>query len=114
MVLPVGLNPEGPFSPGKFWVQSVVSRIDRAKVNDYLDAEIAANRMFGPFPVPRGQFMERIGYLPNVGGAQEGRNPADYFKSISRGTQAQCEWVHHEVRYKDVLSVSSGSGSSYS
>ena len=65
MVLPWAY-PEGSFPPGKLWVQSVVSRIDRAKVNDYLDAKIAANRMFGPFPVPRGLWSESVTYPMSV------------------------------------------------
>ena len=62
----MGLNPEGPFPPAKLWVQSIVSRTDRAKVNEYLDAEIAASRMFGPFPVPRGLWSDSVTYPMSV------------------------------------------------
>ena len=62
----IGLNSEGPFPPAKLWVQSVVSRADRAKVNDYLDGEIAACRMFGPFSVPRGLWKDSVTYPMSV------------------------------------------------
>ena len=63
---PMGLNPEGPFPPSKLWVQSIVSRSDRVKVNEYLDAEITANRVFGPLPVPRGLWKDSVTYPMSV------------------------------------------------
>ena len=62
----MGLNAGGPFPPAKLWVKSIVSRADRAKVNDYLDGEIAASRMFGPFPVPRGLWKDSVTYPMSV------------------------------------------------
>ena len=63
---PMGLKPEGPFPPSKLWVQSIVSRSDRVIVNEYLDGEVTANRMFGPFPVPRGLWKDSVTYPMSV------------------------------------------------
>ena len=63
---PMGLNPDGPFPPAKLWVQSTVSQADRATVNEYLDAEITANRMFGPFSVPRGLWKDSVTYPMSI------------------------------------------------